>query len=1055
MVSSPENPQNASQNDRREKRKFPLLLVTAGAVLLLLAVPLFLYVFFYQPKQQEREFESHIDHPSQQESALPTQSKTAQRPERTLQTQQRRVNQAAQLLHHAPEAKPSQTPTVAVAPCVATAPDQANPPKKANFFKRFWNAVRRFFGGSRTKPISENKAPVICSLVSSLPAVELACPNGMNSQCSASAAQPVRLSVAAADAEGDPLRYTWSVTAGKITGEGPQVEWDLLGAKSGPHTATVTVSDERGHSVEATSQVTVVVCTLCEPPHPACPELDLIAEDRVAEGSADFVATLSFPASVTYHWTISAGTIIKGQGTESITVDTRGLLGRTVTATVELGGLNPSCSLAASRTTSIEATAEFLAPTRIARYGDLPFASQKPLLDRFAQALRQKPNTRASIIAYGTYGGDAAKRARQARRYLVSPGGISAARISIVDGGCRNEGAMELWLAPPGVSIPGPSMPGEISPCPDNSDSLPMVVSSAHVTLSGTVRGPDEQKIGNAKVVAYAEDGTRHEAFTDRNGSFYFADLDAGTYRLEISAAGFGTLTISEVDVKNGHNVLPDSLKLSLHDRTIRLQEQDVIRVEYPERFLKDKTGEVAFIFDRRLAETPIETSETNTNGKIAIEEKAPPVPGATPEQPYYKAQGGVYTVYATVTIIPTGLSVVEGPTNAEQSLVQAPVNWSWKLKLIDDTASQVSFRFHVALVWKAAGLPDKSYAYDWEKTFTAEVGAPTSVTLATYGYRGFGGGGFGLVAMGSIRKRRKRGPGVAAAVAEETMPDEVTDEVATSVYAPRQAVAGDSFLVQVFAHLPGEDANALTASATAADPSAQALGSEPLQQAIKRGATLSFTLIMDNLTIDRATQNRVWNGKTIRVQFGVIVPEDAKPRSMFGTVVVCEDGEPVGDFRFAFKVLASAAQKTNEPVSLEAVNRYQNTFISYSHEDREEVLKRVQMLRLMRRDYFMDIMSLKLGEDWKSKLNEYMAKCDCFILFWSSAAQHSDWVNKEINLAIARQAGNREAPPKIYAVPIEGPPAPTPPEALNYLQFDDEINYLIFANKATSNHDS
>jgi hypothetical protein len=46
---------------------------------------------------------------------------------------------------------------------------------------------------------------------------------------------------------------------------------------------------------------------------------------------------------VTYNWAISNGTIVQGQGTNRINISTEGLKGQMITATVELGGLEPAC----------------------------------------------------------------------------------------------------------------------------------------------------------------------------------------------------------------------------------------------------------------------------------------------------------------------------------------------------------------------------------------------------------------------------------------------------------------------------------------------------------------------------------------------------------------------------------------------------------------------------------------------------------------------------------------------------------------------------------------
>jgi len=50
------------------------------------------------------------------------------------------------------------------------------------------------------------------------------------------------------------------------------------------------------------------------------------------------------------NWSVSAGKIVKGQGTYLIEVDTTGLAGKHVKAAVEVGGFPPECQ----RTTSCE-----------------------------------------------------------------------------------------------------------------------------------------------------------------------------------------------------------------------------------------------------------------------------------------------------------------------------------------------------------------------------------------------------------------------------------------------------------------------------------------------------------------------------------------------------------------------------------------------------------------------------------------------------------------------------------------------------------------------------
>src|SRR5205085_10879728 len=85
----------------------------------------------------------------------------------------------------------------------------------------------------------------------------------------------VQLAAAATDPDGDTLLYTWSTTGGRITGDGPNVTWDLSGVAAGSYTATVEVDDGCGCIAYANTSVTVDSCP-CEPiPPPPCPTINV------------------------------------------------------------------------------------------------------------------------------------------------------------------------------------------------------------------------------------------------------------------------------------------------------------------------------------------------------------------------------------------------------------------------------------------------------------------------------------------------------------------------------------------------------------------------------------------------------------------------------------------------------------------------------------------------------------------------------------------------------------------------------------------------------------
>jgi hypothetical protein len=334
------------------------------------------------------------------------------------------------------------------------------------FIFQFWAGHRN----SRIPPPPPNVAPTGSASASST-SITLPCPPGTSSEsCTASASRTVDLIASYTDENKDPLVYTWSVNGGTLSGTGPRVSWDLSGLAVGTYVATVSVSDGTAPAVPGTVSVTIADCTGCKPP---CPTISVSCPSDVDQGSP-ITFSSSTADNATYNWSVSAGTISGGQGTSSITVDTAGLGGQTVTATVELGGLDPSCSRTASCSTSVRAAP--VGPTKFDEYGDIRFNDEKARLDNYAIQLQNNPSNQGYIIGYGTCAGDglcthtscivAQKRIERAKDYLVNTRGIDAGRIVTIDGGCRAEVAVELWVVPTGATPPAASG-ATVDPCPE------------------------------------------------------------------------------------------------------------------------------------------------------------------------------------------------------------------------------------------------------------------------------------------------------------------------------------------------------------------------------------------------------------------------------------------------------------------------------------------------------------------------------------------------------------------------------------------------------------
>ena len=274
-----------------------------------------------------------------------------------------------------------------------------------------------------------------------------------------------------------------------------------------------------------------------------------------------------------------------------------------------------------------------------------------------------------------------------------------------------------------------------------------------------------------------------------------------------------------------------------------------------------------------------------------------------------------------------------------------------------------------------------------------------------------------------------------------------VADEVHCTVFAPLQVSPGDSFLVQVFAHL-AEQARQLLAMPKAADADARRRDSVELDERVEFGQELVFELTLVGLDVrEPTTMPLVWKGKPRSVKFDVHVPEGCPSKSVIGTVHIYRLNVPIGILRFKLEIVPGAQAASgppSEPVPEQKFVRYRYAFISYASEDRAEVLRRVQLLPLVQIDYFQDITSLDPGDRWAQELYREIDKSDVFFLFWSKAARNSEWVEKEVLYALEHRHGDEGVAPVIKPVILEGPPPVAPPERLRSLHFNDKMMYFI-----------
>lgn len=270
-------------------------------------------------------------------------------------------------------------------------------------------------------------------------------------------ASQVALAARAVSPQNNPIRYKWTSTGGRIVGDGPNTTWDFTGVQPGTYRATVEVNSGRELDCTAFTS-TLVVVRACPPP--VCPNITIYCPENVTLGQP-----LTFNANVggitgnitpVYNWTVSAGTIVSGQGTPTIQVDTTGLGGQSVRASLDVGGFNLACS--ASCAAMIQVPVE-IKPKKFDEFPDIARDDEKARLDNYAIELQNSPDSKGYMIVYPgrrTKTGIAQARADRMMNYLTRVRGIGQNRLVTMTGPTRDNLTIELWLVPTGATPPTP-----------------------------------------------------------------------------------------------------------------------------------------------------------------------------------------------------------------------------------------------------------------------------------------------------------------------------------------------------------------------------------------------------------------------------------------------------------------------------------------------------------------------------------------------------------------------------------------------------------------------
>ena len=131
-----------------------------------------------------------------------------------------------------------------------------------------------------------------------------------------------------------------------------------------------------------------------------CPTISVVGPTGVTQPGDPMTFRVDIQRSdVKFFWTVSAGTIVEGQGTTAIVVSTdNSMAGANVTATIDVSGLRPDCI----RTRSESAPIDFgiVCDLVLDEWGGLKPNDVRSRLDNFFAELANNPLNRGVVVLH-------------------------------------------------------------------------------------------------------------------------------------------------------------------------------------------------------------------------------------------------------------------------------------------------------------------------------------------------------------------------------------------------------------------------------------------------------------------------------------------------------------------------------------------------------------------------------------------------------------------------------------------------------------------------------
>jgi TIR domain len=206
-------------------------------------------------------------------------------------------------------------------------------------------------------------------------------------------------------------------------------------------------------------------------------------------------------------------------------------------------------------------------------------------------------------------------------------------------------------------------------------------------------------------------------------------------------------------------------------------------------------------------------------------------------------------------------------------------------------------------------------------------------------------------------------------------------------------------------------------------------------RQGLTRGARLQIVPELSGILCNPPDAEIEWWEPVHEVRFRLLAGPELAGTVVRGMVRVWCGPLIIGEVSIAMPVAASDPAADSPPTA-DSVLRYRKIFPSYSHRDRAIVQNFAEVARALGDQYLQDVLTLRAGERWDSRLLQLIEEADVFQLFWSRNSMRSPHCRDEWEHALALQRPLFIRPLYWEEPRPEDPEQKLPPVALQALHF-------------------